>query len=315
VAREAAVSGVAKAAFKGVLAAIGLEVRRSPEASRPARLREFAAGGAVPWSPGYREAKEDLIEASLRDSAVMRAFADGAALPAGYGRGFDERSVEYPWLFSQLAGAQGPVLDAGSVFNHAYVLRHLPFEPRGLHILTLAPESESAWQQGISYLFADLRDIPIRDNYYPHVACISTLEHVGFDNSGMSGLDAHREHRPDDFLAVMKELHRVLQPDGTLYLTVPYGVPTAYAGFQQFGAATLQRAIDAFGPSAAESRQFFRYRADGWTVAPQAACDDAVFVEWILKVWRGELRFADATVDPDRAAASRAVACVRLRKR
>lgn len=308
-------TGVARAAIKGMLAAMGLEVRRSTEASRSEARREFAAGGSVPWSPGYRQAKEELIEASLGDTALMAAFANSAPLPGGYGRGFDERSVEYPWLFSHLSNTCGPVLDAGSVFNHAYVLRHLPFEPRNLHILTLAPERECSWQKGISYLFGDLRDIPIRDNYYEHVACISTLEHVGFDNSGVTGRDTHREHRPEDCFVVMKELHRVLKPGGTLSLTVPYGVPKLYAGFQQFGAASLQRAIDAFGPAASELRHFFRYRAEGWAVAPQAACDDAVFVEWILKVWRGEMTFADVTVDPDRAAAARAVACVRLRKR
>ena len=307
-------TAVARAAIKGVLAAMGLEVRRSVEGSRSAERRAFAAAGSMPWSRGYRQAKEELIEATLGDTTLMATFTNGAPLPGGYGRGFDERSVEYPWLFSRLSGAHGPVLDAGSAFNHAYVLRHLPFEPRNLHILTLAPERECSWQKGISYLFGDLRDIPIRDSYYEHVACISTLEHVGFDNSGVTGRDAHREHRPDDCLVVMKELHRVLKPGGTLHLTVPYGVPTLYAGFQQFGAASLQRAIDAFGPAAAVSRQFFRYRADGWTVAPQAVCDDAVFVEWILKVWRGEMTFAEVTVDPDRAAASRAVACVRLRK-
>ncbi len=293
---------------------MGFELKRSPKSQQNKQIHRYMRGGAVPWSAGYKEAKEQFISHTLTSVDLMERFRSVLPLPAGYGVGFDERCVEYPWLLAHLGVSTNSLLDAGSVLNHAFIVDEARFQLRNLHILTLAPENECFWQKGISYVFADLRDTPLRNEYYANIACISTLEHVGCDNSGISGPDYHRESRLDDYAVVMRELHRILKPGGTLYVTVPYGRHRDYGTFQQFDAAMVSRAIAAFGAAKEVETNFFRYTADGWNLAAQAECDGYEFTEWILRLWRGELQPSDVVVDPDRSAAARAVACLRLVK-
>jgi hypothetical protein len=88
---------------------------------------------------------------------------------------------EYSWLLAHLQSGPEIFLDAGSALNHAFILEQPVLEKKKLHILTLAPESNCFWQKGISYLYHDLRSIPIRDGYYDAIVGLSTLEHVGCD--------------------------------------------------------------------------------------------------------------------------------------
>ena len=77
--------------------------------------------------------------------------------------------------------------------------------------------------RGISYLFSDLRHLPYADGYFDTVASISTLEHVGMDNVGY-GADAPRADDPaKEMDLAIRELVRVLRPNGVLLVTVPYG--------------------------------------------------------------------------------------------
>jgi len=135
-------------------------------------LRRYLGKGRTPWSPGYGVYKSRLIASIINDEATLRVFSRGEPLPAlGFGVGVDERCVEYPWLVSHLKQGAETLLDAGSVLNHDFVLDHPVFREKNLHILTLAPESTAFWSRGISYIFGDLRDIPIRDAYYDTVVC------------------------------------------------------------------------------------------------------------------------------------------------
>ena len=61
-------------------------------------------------------------------------------------------------------------------------------------------------------IFTDLREIPICDSFYDAVVCISTLEHVGFDNSQYTHTTSSSKESPMDFQVVMKELRHVLKP-------------------------------------------------------------------------------------------------------
>ena len=168
------------------------------------------------------------------------------------------------------------------------------------------------WQKGISYLFHDVRDIPIRDAYYDTIACLSTLEHIGCDNALYTGDEAHRECKPEDFVLAMQELCRVLKLGGRLFLTVPFGIYRHFGTRQQFDQKLLARAIEAFGKESLLSVTFYRYTAEGWNVADAADCAECEYVEWIARTrdqWPDPL-----PVEPDLAAAARAVACVRLIK-
>ena len=52
-------------------------------------------------------------------------------LPQRFGIAIDERVVEYPWIFGHLLERQNTgarMLDAGSILNHDFILRRIPFQ-------------------------------------------------------------------------------------------------------------------------------------------------------------------------------------------
>ncbi len=123
-------------------------IRRAISALPPRRRRDYA----------FRHSH--FVAEVLEDAARLDPFSSGGALPAGFGVGLDERVVEFPWLLSQ--SLRGSVLDAGSALNHAYILERVLRRVDRLHIATLAPEGLSFVELGVSYVFADLRDLPYR---------------------------------------------------------------------------------------------------------------------------------------------------------
>ena len=277
-------------------------------------LRQYLRGGRAPWSHGFTIYKERFLTQALRDDGLLERFRHGEPLPAGYGIGIDERCIEYPWLLAHLHDGPEVLLDAGSTLNHDFILDHPVFQSKLIHILTLAPEWNCFWQKGISYLFHDLRDIPIRDAYYDTIACLSTLEHIGCDNMPLTHNDSHREHRPEDFVLAVRELRRVLKPDGSIFLTVPFGSYRHIGVQRQFDRDLLSRAVEAVGKANEVTETFYRYDAAGWNVADAADCAECEYVEWSVQVWAHEQRPDPLPVEPDLAAAARAVACVRLTK-
>ena len=289
-------------------------LRKAERAIAEARSRpsQDLDGGRVPGLPAYELHKTQLITKSLFNGLLLARFRNHDPLTLGYGAGVDERCVEYPWLFAQLSDEPGTLLDAGSSLNHEYILCHPLLQRKVIHILTLAPEPNCFWRRTVSYLFSDLRDIPIRDGYYDTIVCLSTLEHIGCDNSVYTQKETHREDRPEDFVRVMQELRRVLKAEGSLLLTVPFGRYRHFGEFQQFDHALLSRAINAFGRTREVSSTFYRYTADGWNIATLQECADCEYVGWGLHPPRDP---ALLTVkQPDGAAAARAVACVRIVK-
>jgi SAM-dependent methyltransferase len=296
-----------------VLKKIGLDIRSVSTSGSKDRGRTFVKGGRIPWSPGYLQTRNHVISDVINYAGQLDIFRRGVDLPEGYGIGYDERCVELPWLFVNLPEENICVLDAGSAMNHEFLVTHPLLRGVKLHILTLFPEKRCFWQQGISYLYDDLRTIPIQDEYYDVIICISTLEHIGFNNSIYTGDTDYRENRPDDFILVIKELRRVLKPGGTLLLTLPFGVYQNLGWSQQFDRELLARAITTFDPHEV-TETFYRYTSRGWQLSTAQACADSKYVEWIARAWLlGEMP-DPIPVEPDRAAAARAVACVKLSK-
>jgi glycosyltransferase involved in cell wall biosynthesis/SAM-dependent methyltransferase len=256
---------------------------------------------AEPWTPEYVEAHRAFVTRVLDDARLLDPFRRHAPLPADYGVGYDERVVEYPWLMTR--DLTGCVLDAGSTLNHPHTLVRVRPRVDELHVVTLAPEQEAYPFLDVSYMYADLRDLPLRDGTYDRVVSLSTLEHVGMDNS-QYGASGPRTEDPDAELGcALRELRRVLKAGGTLLLTVPYGEPDDFGWMRVFSAEGLETLVAAFEPDDV-ARTFFRYDAAGWQLssAERAARE------------RYRDHFTANEPGPDRAVAARAVACIELRK-
>ena len=155
-------------------------------------------------------------------------------------------------IFSQVENADGNNLrhfDAGPVMNHEFIVTRARKLASDVHFTTLGHEEHCFHQLDISYLFADLVNLPIKDNFYDLISCISTLEHVGCDNACYgSNLSSFKENQKNfRYLKAANELLRVLKPGGSPYITVPYGKYMHLGMIQQFDEEMLDRLVGVFG--------------------------------------------------------------------
>jgi SAM-dependent methyltransferase len=204
------------------------------------------------------------IAKALEQEDVLALFAEQVQLPANFGVGENERVIEIPWLIAQ--PPKGKVLDAGSSLNHAEYLGPLARRAEEIHIATLEYEGIAYPERGISYLFGDLRRLPYRDDYFDTVISISTLEHVGMDNTGYGSRDPRAADPAREVDQAVRELVRVLAPGGALLLSVPYGAPEDYGWFRQFGRADVDRLIDAVAPRGSDVAVYL-HGDTGWQLS------------------------------------------------
>ncbi len=274
-------------------------------------MKAYLRNGRRPWSRGYLQFRDQFLAQRLRDPSFLQTFQASEPLPPGYGAFLDERVVEYPWLFSRLPPQPSRILDAGSILNYPHLLEHARLQNKRLTIVTLAPEGYCLWQKAISYVFADLRDLPFRDAYFDCVVCISTLEHVGKDNATYTDDPAYRENHAHDFEKAVRELRRVCRTGGQVLLTVPFGRFTDFGWYQQFDARLIDRVIGAFAPARYEET-YFRYRNGGWNVSDREGCAQCEGFDIHATKHRNPRSTRD--YDPDFAAASRGIAALVLYK-
>jgi hypothetical protein len=259
----------------------------------------FRLTGMRPWAFGYAPYKRRRITEIIN----LNEF-DAESLPTGYGFRVDERIVEYPWFLSRLPSHPGTLLDAGSILNHEYLLKHPLLVSKRIFISTLAPEAECFWRYGVSYVYEDMRDSCFRDGNFDWIVSLSTVEHIGMDNTMLYTADAGK--RESDKLAHLQattEFRRLLRTGGTLYLSVPFGKHEDHGWFQIFDAAMVDRLIETFGPTQV-TETHFRYTESGWVPSDRGASRDSTYFDIHKR----------KTYDPDFAAASRAVVCLELVK-
>ena len=189
------------------------------------------------------ERKRGLIAHAIETGALQW---DSIITPDdGFGHGMDERVVELPLAF-EVAQFQTPgcVLDAGASLNHDFLRALIDPPIAELTHFTQSGDREEARFAGsqVSYMFGDLRSMPFRDEQFDRIICISTLEHVGMNNTRYG---AGGEHAPESSATAVRELMRVLAPGGTLLITVPYGVAADRGWYRTFGPADVSQVIDA----------------------------------------------------------------------
>ena len=158
----------------------------------------FVLSGKKPWKLGYSVYKKREIIAHITSGDFNTNL-----LKKGYGYRLDERVIEYPWLFSRLASGKGNLLDAGSALNFDFLLNNKLLRSKNIYISTLAPESSFFLKKNISYIYEDLRDCCFKDNFFDNIVSISTLEHIGLDNTLIYTDDETKnENNPNSYIKV-----------------------------------------------------------------------------------------------------------------
>lgn len=244
----------------------------------PFRQTVYKITGRKPWSYGYIDTKWVDINAALSNQNTLGLFKNGS-IPPNFGVGYDERIVEYPWIFSHLkSSSKGTILDAGSTFNFQSIVEHPLVKDKELTIYTYYPEAENFIHRRVSYVFGDLRKLPFKSDMYDQIVCQSTIEHIDMDNS-IYGYklqpNAEVTQKSYDYLMVIEELIRVLKSGGELLLTFPYGKFENHGFFQQFDEEMVSKITDKMESKGKYSKEFIIYSPDGWKFDIQANCNNS----------------------------------------
>ena len=171
----------------------------------------------------------------------------------------DERVVEIPWVLSRLR-TRGRVLDVGYAFAEAAYLAALLRADVDLVGVDLAERDV----EGLEQVQADVRSLPFADRSFDQVLLVSTLEHVGADNS-VYGIAGDRDDGARE--AALRELARVLTRNGSLLVTVPLGEPGDHGWFRQDderGWTSLFTRAGCF----VEELELYELGPEGWRAAP-----------------------------------------------
>jgi SAM-dependent methyltransferase len=210
-----------------------------------ARLYQSKEGVRRRWWAGYGRAKDRALAHTLDAPELLDRFRGGCSLPRGFGFTLDERIVEIPWVVANLA-PEGPVLDAGSALNHPIILERVMPRVESLTITTFT-EEEAHRELGPAYVTADLRKLPFEDGSFETIVCVSTLDHVGMDNSAYGATDTRSDDPDREVGVAVSELRRVLRPGGRLLVTVPYGRREDHGWCRQFDEPGVRRIARTFG--------------------------------------------------------------------
>jgi len=237
-----------------------------------APLRRLRKTPAKSVSENYFERRERVISEILSNPQLLELFSRLQKLPVGYGRLLDERVVEYPWLFARLQACRARTLDVGSTLNFDYLLNQPALLQRELTIVTLAPEDRCYWKKRVNYQFCDARQLPFRDGHFDEVVCLSTIEHIGFDNTRYGAAAVNKQ--ANAFEDAVREIKRVLRPSGRLFLSVPFGKDVDYGWYQQFDAARVDRLVDIISPARCVE-VIYLYSESGWQISDRLEAQDA----------------------------------------
>jgi len=205
-----------------VSSAFLLVLRRLPdEAARSAALESLrrhalSRAGLI----GDLAASEEFERLRALDDGVARGLAARLTNERPHelaaAASMDERPIEMAWTLGRYRG-EPRVLDLGYAFAEPVWLSALTTaRPHTLMGLDLVEREVP----GMSAVVGDVRRMPFRARSFDVIFCISTLEHVGADNSRYG---SKKEHDPTGRLDALRELRRVVARCGRILITVPCG--------------------------------------------------------------------------------------------
>jgi hypothetical protein len=170
--------------------------------------------------------------------------------------GVDERPVEIAWCLARVQPEER-LLDVGYAFAERAYLAALGElgDVTGVDLVL-------ADVPGVKSVQADLRDLPFRDEEFAVATAISTLEHVGRDNT-QYGVESEADG--DTLEAALRELRRVA---GRLLVTVPTGDGELLPEQAVFRPEEWVERFERAGFVVFED-ELYELTADGWRSVPE----------------------------------------------
>ncbi len=142
--------------------------------------------------------------ADLVRAALQRLFAPGLVTT--------ERVIEYPFVFQNLDGITGSILDIGCCSSRLPIA----LASRGFRVVGIDFTPYLDRHQNFRAVRGDAMRLPFAARSFGAVLAISVIEHIGIGHYGdpKAGAGDHR---------VTEEIARVLRPGGTALITLPFG--------------------------------------------------------------------------------------------
>jgi SAM-dependent methyltransferase len=181
------------------------------------------------------------------------------------GAGKSERAVEIPWVLSRYKGEQR-VLEVGCSFaseNPEYIQGLLALNIPELHGIDISAVEAPHFIKKT----ADIRESGYEKDFFDLVLCVSTVEHVGRDNTKyykpvaeVPG-DLGGGAEPD--VKAIVEMFRILKRGGRLLVTVPFGKFVDYGWFINYDLERVNEWVRHIAPERVR-REYFKYTSPGW---------------------------------------------------
>lgn len=226
---------------------------------------------AVARIPAFIESLvgEDLQRSITREynralQSGRHNFPASVNIPRPCGEKLPERVVEL--LLARLSYSPGAtVLDVGfanSMACHRDLIRSLP-APRNLTGIDMADPVYDTSELYADTVRGDICETEFSDDTFDLVWCISSLEHIGMDNSGYSGASFSGEPNAE---RAMEEMVRITHPGGCVLITVPYGKYENHGWFRNFDEDRLQELLSLVRPHGTVHELYFAHsHGAGWS--------------------------------------------------
>jgi hypothetical protein len=221
----------------------------------------------------------------FQEEPLIERLVTGTAPLEHYGAALSERVVEIPWVWRRLpTDRRVRILDVGTAYApmvYKWLLMRLP------HSVEIADLSD-AYVPGVRSHIADVRSLPFEQDSFDAAICISTLEHVGMDNTnyGIGGGGAGD-------VQGLRELGRIAR---VVFVTVPAGRDANMDSYRQYAPDRFRHVVDEAGLEVDHMQVFAHDSLRGW----MPVAEDSV---------------GDRTYQDDGAVAAAAVICAQVSRR
>ncbi|MBI3454368.1 MAG: class I SAM-dependent methyltransferase [Candidatus Rokubacteria bacterium] len=174
-----------------------------------------------------------------------------------------ERVTEYPFVFQNLDGVGGPVLDVGCCSSRLPIA----LASRGFRVIGIDVTPYPYRHPNLRAVCGDAMHLPFATGSFGAVLTVSVTEHIGLGHYG----DPTAEHGDQ---AAVGEIARVLRPGGRAIITVPFGRAMTDQYLRVYDAPRLRGLLV---PLARLRVEYARSRDGLWMPCTEA---EAASVDW-----------------------------------